>query len=111
MSPSHIGRLPVTVVLNELDEKALINILTKPKNAIIKQYQALLGMDGVELTFEEDALKEIARIAQENKTGARGLRAIFETAMTDIMLHAPAGDVKEITVTKEMIADIKKAAA
>ena len=76
--PELVGRVPVTVTLEQLDEDALIRILTEPKSAIVKQYQKLLELDGVDLQFDEDALKEIAKISLSRKTGARGLRAILE---------------------------------
>ena len=76
--PELVGRVPVTVTLEQLDEDALIRILTEPKSAIVKQYQKLLELDGVDLQFDEDALKEIAKISLARKTGARGLRAILE---------------------------------
>ena len=86
--PELVGRVPVTVSLNMLDKDALIDILTKPKNALVKQYQKLLEIDGVELEFDEGALQEIAEISLKRKTGARGLRAIMENVMMDIMYQA-----------------------
>ena len=83
--PELVGRVPVTVSLNMLDKDALVDILTKPKNALVKQYQKLLEIDGVELMFDESALQEIAEISLKRKTGARGLRAIMENVMMDIM--------------------------
>ena len=90
MIPEFIGRLPVVASLDELDEAALIDILTKPKNALVKQYQQLFEMDGVKLKFTDGALKAIARAAQKNRAGARGLRAILEQAMLDIMYDVPS---------------------
>ncbi|MBQ8556891.1 MAG: ATP-dependent Clp protease ATP-binding subunit ClpX [Clostridia bacterium] len=87
--PEFVGRLPITVTLDALDESALVQILTEPKNALCKQYQKLLGMDGVELTFEEDAVRAIAKMAIERKCGARGLRAIIENVMLDTMFELP----------------------
>lgn len=77
--PEFIGRVPIIVTLEQLDENALMDILTKPKNALARQYKRLFEMDGVELNFDEDALREVAHMAIERKTGARGLRAILET--------------------------------
>ena len=90
--PEFIGRLPVLISLGQLDEDALIRILTEPKNALCKQYKKLLGMDGVELEFTEDALREIAQLALKRKSGARGLRAIIESTMTDTMYELPSID-------------------
>ena len=102
--PEFIGRVPVVVTLHPLDKDALISILTKPKNALIKQYQRLMEMDDVELEFESDALVEIAARAIERKTGARGLRAIIEECMTDVMYDVPSrDDVQKCIVTKETV--------
>jgi ATP-dependent Clp protease ATP-binding subunit ClpX len=102
--PELVGRLPVYASLNELSETALIEILTKPKNSICKQYKKLFSIDEVELEFTPDALKEIANIALKQKTGARGLRAIMENKMLDIMYEIPElGNVKECLVSKEVI--------
>jgi ATP-dependent Clp protease ATP-binding subunit ClpX len=102
--PELIGRLPKTVSLDSLDQDALIQILTEPKNALVKQYQRLFAMDGVELEFERDALVEVARIAVERKTGARGLRGVMEDAMTEIMFEIPSDKtIRRVTVTKEVI--------
>lgn len=90
--PEFVGRLPIVVTLDELDEDALIKILTEPKNALCKQYQALLEMDGVELRFEEEAVREIAKQAIVRKCGARGLRAIIEDVMLDTMFDLPGMD-------------------
>ena len=106
--PELIGRLPVLVTLNPLDEEAMIHILTEPKNAIVKQYQKMLGMDDVKLTFTDDALKAIAEEALRRKTGARGLRSIIERIMLDVMFDAPSRkDVEECIVTKESVVDGK----
>lgn len=103
--PEFIGRVPVIVSLHSLDQDALISILTQPKNALVKQFQRLFSMDGVELEFELDALQEIAVRAIDRKTGARGLRAIIEESMTDIMYELPSrNDVEKCIITKEVIA-------
>lgn len=102
--PEFIGRLPIVASLTHLDEDALIEILTAPKNALVKQYEKLLLMDNVELKFEQDALIEIAKKAMERKTGARGLRSIIETIMLDIMFELPSrDDIKECIITKETV--------
>jgi ATP-dependent Clp protease ATP-binding subunit ClpX len=102
--PEFIGRLPVMATLHELDEEALIDILTRPKNAIAKQYVKLLDMDGVKLKFSKGALQAVARQALERSAGARGLRAILESAMLDIMYDIPSrAGVKEIVVSEETI--------
>ena len=90
--PELVGRVPVTVALEMLDRKALIRILTEPRNAIVKQYQKMLELDGVDLIFEDDALEAIADISLKRKTGARGLRAIMENTMMDIMYRAPSDE-------------------
>lgn len=99
--PEIIGRLPVLTYLNPLDRDALYRILTEPKNAIVKQYIKLFKMDGIELTFDEDALQFIVDKAVQYKLGARGLRSIVETVMTDAMFEVPSGRKKKFTVTKE----------
>ncbi len=102
--PEFVGRLPIVVTLDGLDEDALVRILTEPKNALCKQYEALLDMDGVKLTFEEEAVREIARQAIERKCGARGLRAIIEDAMLDTMFDLPGmSDINECVVTEESV--------
>ena len=102
--PEFVGRLPIVVTLDGLDENALVRILTEPKNALCKQYEALLDMDGIRLTFEEDAIREIARQAIERKCGARGLRAIIEDAMLDTMFELPGmKDVNECVITKDAV--------
>ncbi len=104
--PEFIGRLPVLATLEELDEDALVEILTKPKNALVKQYQKLLEYDGVELEFEDEALVEIAKQAIERKTGARGLRSIIEKIMLDVMFDLPSReDIKKCIITKETVTD------
>lgn len=100
--PEFVGRLPITVTLDALDEDALVDILTKPKNALVKQYQKLMEMDGSKLTFEDDALRLIAREAIARKTGARGLRSILERIMRNVMFDVPSvGGNTFCTVTKE----------
>lgn len=102
--PEFVGRMPVIVTLHQLDEEALLSILTQPKNALARQYARLLEMDGVELHFDELALKAIAQKAIDRKTGARGLRAILEEAMMDIMFDIPSrSDVESCTITRETI--------
>ena len=104
--PEFVGRLPIVVNLDPLGEDALVKILTEPKNAIIKQYQKLVGFDGVKLTVEEDAVREIAQTAIRLKTGARGLRTIIEGLMTDVMYQIPSeDDVEEVVITKECLTD------
>lgn len=102
--PEFIGRLPSIVTLEELTEEALVEIITKPKNALLKQYKALFAMDNVELEIEEDAIREIAHKAIERKTGARGLRGIMENLMTDLMFEIPSrDDITKCVITKEMV--------
>ena len=102
--PEFIGRVPIIVTLEQLDENALMDILTKPKNALARQYKRLFEMDGVKLDFDEDALREVAHLAIERKTGARGLRAILENAMMNIMYDVPSmPDVKSCEITKGVI--------
>ncbi len=102
--PEFIGRLPVVAVLEELDKEALIQILTKPKNAIIRQYQKLFEFENVRLRFSDDALEAIAVLALERKVGARGLRMILEDLMLDLMYYLPSyRKVREFLVTKEMV--------
>ncbi len=104
MTPEFVGRLPVIVALDELDEEALVRILTEPRNSLVKQYQRLLLLDGVKLEFEPEALREIARIAIRKKTGARGLRAIMEAVMEDTMYRIPDEDnVKKCIITKAAV--------
>ncbi|MBU3874801.1 ATP-dependent Clp protease ATP-binding subunit ClpX [Faecalicatena sp. AGMB00832] len=102
--PELVGRLPVTVSLDMLDEEALIRILTEPKSAIVKQYQKLLELDGVRLEFDKDALYAIAETSLARKTGARGLRAIMENIMMDTMFKVPSDDtIKGCRITKEVV--------
>lgn len=104
MIPEFVGRIPVISTLNELDEDVLIAILKEPKNALVKQYQALLKMEGVDLTFSTDALKAIAEEAMKRKSGARGLRSITENVMLDIMYEIPDMEgVKECIISQDVI--------
>jgi ATP-dependent Clp protease ATP-binding subunit ClpX len=102
--PEFVGRLPVLGILDELDEAALIEILTKPRNAILKQYARLFDYENVKVTFSEDAAKEIAREALQRKVGARGLRMILEELMLDLMYYVPGNKkVTDLTITAEMV--------
>lgn len=102
--PEIVGRLPVLVSLDELDDAAMLRILTEPKNAIVKQYKKLFGYDDIELEFEDDALREIAAMTIANKTGARGLRAIIEKTMQSVMYDVPSMDnVKKVIITKAFV--------
>lgn len=104
--PELVGRLPINVALDLLDEKALTKILVEPKNALTKQYAKLFEMDGVKLTFEEEAIKAVAKKSFDRKTGARGLRAIMESVMTDVMYEVPSDEsIKECIITKESVLD------
>ncbi|MDU5185692.1 ATP-dependent Clp protease ATP-binding subunit ClpX [Finegoldia magna] len=106
--PEFVGRIPVLVTLDELDEQALIRILLEPKNAVIKQYQELFKMDDVELEFNEDALKAIAKLAYDRKTGARGLRTIIEKSLMNIMFELPSRqDISKVILTKESVLEGK----
>lgn len=102
--PEFIGRLPVVATLNELGEDALVQILSEPKNALVKQYQRLLDMEGVRLKFTDDSLKAVAQLALTRKLGARGLRAILEEVMLDLMYEIPSqSDIKEVVISEESI--------
>jgi ATP-dependent Clp protease ATP-binding subunit ClpX len=104
--PELVGRLPVTVPLDSLDEEALVRILVEPKNALTKQYHKLFELESVRLTIEKDALREIAKKALKRGTGARGLRAILEEMMTDIMFELPSrDDVREVAITAETVTE------
>ena len=106
--PEFVGRIPVLVTLDELDEQALIKILLEPKNAVIKQYQELFRMDDVELEFDEEALKAIAKLAYDRKTGARGLRTIIEKSLMNIMFELPSRqDISKVILTKESVLEGK----
>ncbi len=107
--PELVGRVPVTVALEMLDEEALIRILTEPKNAIVKQYQKMLELDGVELSFDTEALKAVAETSLKRKTGARGLRAIMENIMMDIMYKAPSDEsLKSCRITADAVKGISE---
>ena len=102
--PEFIGRVPVTVSLNLLDRAALVRILTEPKNALTKQYQKLFELDDVKLEFTQDAIEKIAELAVERKTGARGLRAIMESVMVDLMYEIPSDSTIGIcTITRDVV--------
>ena len=102
--PEFIGRLPIIATLKELDKEALIKILIEPKNALVKQYQKLFQIDGVELVFEQEALEAIVDKAIERKTGARGLRSIIEEIMRDIMYEIPSNpNIEKCTITKDTV--------
>ena len=104
--PEIVGRLPVSVHLDELDEEALVRILQEPKNALVKQYEKMFELEGIGLTFDPAAIKAIARKTLERNTGARGLRSIIENTMRDIMFEIPSrNDVREVVITKECIDD------
>lgn len=104
MIPEFLGRLPVTCALEQLSEDALIEILTKPKNAIVKQFQHLFNYENVELKFTDGALRAVVQEAIRRKTGARGLRSILEGNMLDVMYEMPSqNDLKEVVVTEECI--------
>ena len=107
--PEFIGRLPVTASLEELDEEALVTILTTPKNSLVRQFKKLFEMESVELDFSEDALKEIAKKAIEMKTGARGLRSILENVLLDSMYQVPSeSDLEKIVVEASSIKEESK---
>ena len=102
--PEFVGRLPILVTLESLNKDALIEILTKPKNALVKQYKKLFEIDGVKLEFDDDALEAIVDKAIERKTGARGLRAILEETMRDIMYEIPSNkNIESCTITKATV--------
>ena len=107
--PEFIGRVPVTVALKSLDEEALVRILTEPKNALLKQYQALFDLDGVKLEFTEDAVRAVAKKAVAQKTGARGLRSILESAMMDVMFDIPSDETIGICAITEDVVNGKSA--
>ena len=109
MIPEFVGRLPVLATLEDLDEEALVMILTKPRNALIKQYQKLFDMENVQLKFTDGALGAIAREAIKRKTGARGLRAILEECMLDVMYDLPSRDnIKECIISEDVISRMKE---
>nr|WP_314373561.1 ATP-dependent protease ATP-binding subunit ClpX [uncultured Campylobacter sp.] len=106
--PELIGRLHVVATLNEIDEKAMVRILTEPKNAILKQYQKLFAIDGANLKFDDDALREVAGLAIKRKTGARGLRSIIEEIMIDIMFDLPELKGYDVIISKEVVDGVSK---
>jgi ATP-dependent Clp protease ATP-binding subunit ClpX len=104
--PEFIGRLPLIASVNKLDQEALVQILTEPRNALIKQYHKLFELDGVELEFTDDAVQAIADKAMERGTGARGLRAIIEEVLLHVMYDVPSrGDISKVVVTREVVDD------
>jgi ATP-dependent Clp protease ATP-binding subunit ClpX len=104
MIPEFVGRVPVVATLHDLDQKALVEILTRPKNALVKQYQRLFEYENVKLRFTEDALEAIANDSIKRNVGARGLRIILEELMLDLMYQLPQQrDQRELTITKEMV--------
>ena len=106
--PEFIGRVPVVVSLDALNEEALVRILKEPRNSLVKQYQALMDMDGVELEFEEEALQEVAKVAMDRKTGARGLRSVIEKTMNDVMYESPSDKtIQKCIITKEAVKGVK----
>jgi ATP-dependent Clp protease ATP-binding subunit ClpX len=104
MIPEFVGRIPVVATLHELDHEALVRILTEPKNCLVRQYETVLGFEGVELSFAPDALDAVADEAIARKVGARGLRIILEELMLDIMYQIPAlPDLKELSITRDVV--------
>ena len=104
MIPEFVGRLPVVATLEDLDESALIKVLTEPKNALVKQYQRLFELESVSLEFSEDALAAIARKAMQRKTGARGLRSIMDAVLLDIMFELPGmTGVESVVINREVV--------
>ena len=104
MIPEFVGRVPISVGLDRLDEEALAKILTEPKNSLIRQYKKLMELDGIELEFDDDAIELIAKYSIERKTGARGLRAIIENAMMNVMFELPSNEeITKCRITKEVI--------
>ena len=102
--PELVGRLPVTVHLENLDEKELVKILSEPKNALVKQYTKMFELEGIGLTFDKDALRTIAKKSKDRGTGARGLRSILENCMQEIMFEVPSrSDIREVVVTSDSI--------
>ncbi len=102
--PEFVGRVPINVALEELDEDSMVQILTEPKNSLVKQYQALFSLDGVDLKFDREALVQVAKKSIERKTGARGLRAILENVMMDFMYEVPSDkSIRKIRITKDMV--------
>jgi len=109
MIPEFIGRLPIQVPLHDLSQEDLERIITEPKNSIIKQYQVSLRMDGVDLVFEQDAVKAVAEQAIRRKTGARGIRAIVESIMMDVMFELPSIEGrKKVVITRDVIEKMER---
>jgi ATP-dependent Clp protease ATP-binding subunit ClpX len=107
--PEFVGRIPVVVSLQSLDEEALVRILTEPKNALVRQFQEFFSLDGVEMVFTEDALKATAEEALRHKTGARGLRTVLEDCLLDVMYEIPSrGDVKKCVVDGDTVRGIRR---
>ncbi len=107
--PEFVGRIPIVVGLDALDEDALVSILTEPKNAPIRQYKKLFELDGVDIEFEPDALREIAKQAIKLNTGARGLRSVLENLMLELMYDIPTDkDIKKIVITKDVVSGGKR---
>ena len=107
--PEFVGRLPIVATLEALTKEALIDIVTKPKNALVKQYKKLFELDGVELEFEQEALEQIVEKAIERNTGARGLRSIIEEIMRDVMYEIPSNHkIAKCTITKETVLEKKQ---
>ena len=107
--PELIGRLPIITALHGLDEEAMVKILTEPKNSLVKQYKKYFEMENVELSFDDDAITEIAKLALKRKIGARGLRSIIENVMLDLMYDIPSMEkVSEVRITKEAVEDKEK---
>ena len=103
MIPEFVGRIQTIAVLHKLKENDLIRVLKEPKDALTKQYQQLMKVDGINLTFEDDSIRKIAKLAMKQKTGARSLKSILENTMMDIMYKAPSSDKKEITIQEKDI--------
>lgn len=102
--PEFVGRVPVVVSLDALDKDALVRILTEPRNSLVRQYQTLFGLDGIQLDFQQEALEAIADKSMERKTGARGLRAIMENSLMDLMYSVPSDEsISGCTITKEVV--------
>ncbi len=105
--PELVGRLPIIAPLSALDEAALVRIMTEPKNSLIKQYEALMAMDGIELKFDKDAIAKIAQIASGRNTGARGLKSVIEKLMKDVMFNSPdQKDLKRVVITAKAVDNI-----
>ena len=107
--PELVGRLPILVALDNLDKNTLVRILTEPKNAILKQYKKLFGLDNIELEIEDSAVEAIAEKTLERKTGARGLRAVLEGLMNDLMFELPSKEgVKKVIITRDFVNGTEK---